>query len=111
MTSTDVLPRPNAPPRAHRKAATTDREAAEFIASCFSCLEQIEQLTGRKTQHIAEIMADALGVLPPPPPRGLDRQFAISAGILALGLVIGAAISAAPLFRSTALQLRAANVR
>ena len=103
MTSTDVLSRPSAPPRTHRKAATTDLEAAEFVASGFSCREQIEQLTGRKTQHIAEIMADALGVLPPPPPRGLDRQFAISAGILALGLVIGAAISAAPLFRSTAL--------
>ena len=81
---------------------------AAIVASGFSCREQIEQLTGRKTRHLAEIMADALGVLPPPPPpRGLDRQFAIGAGILALGLVIGVAFSAAPLFRSTALQLRA----
>jgi Fe-S oxidoreductase len=84
---------------------------AAIVASGFSCREQIEQLTGRKTQHIAEIMADALGVLPPPPPRGLDRQFAIGAGILALGVAVGIAFSAAPLFRSTALQLRAANVR
>lgn len=110
MTINDTIAHPAAH-RIHRKAATTDPEAAEFLASGFSCREQIEQLTGRKTQHIAEIMADALGVLPPPPARGLDRQFAISAGVLALGLVIGAAISAAPLFRSTALQLRAANGR
>src|SRR5205085_10546029 len=51
-----------------------------IVASGFSCREQIEQLTGRKTQHVAEIMADALSVLPPPsPPLGLDRQFAIEA--------------------------------
>jgi Fe-S oxidoreductase len=89
----------------------TEPDAA-IVASGFSCREQIEQLTGRKTQHIAEIMVEALGVLPPPsPPRGLDRQFAIAAGVLAFGVVIGAALSAAPLVRSTALQLRAANVR
>jgi hypothetical protein len=85
---------------------------AAIVASGFSCREQIEQLTGRKTRHVAEMMADALGVLqPPPPPHGLDRQFAIGAGILTLCFVIGAAFSAAPLFRSTALQVRAANVR
>src|SRR5205823_9692578 len=31
---------------------------AAIVASGFSCREQIEQLTGRKTQHIAEIMAE-----------------------------------------------------
>jgi hypothetical protein len=93
MTVTETLHRRAAAPRTRRKAATSDREAAEFVA-------------------YPERKADALGVLPPPPPpRGLDRQFAIAAGILALGVVIGAAFSAAPLVRSTALQLRAANVR
>ena len=93
MTVTETLHRPAAAPRTRRKAATSDREAAEFVA-------------------YPERKADALGVLPPPPPpRGLDRQFAIAAGILAFGFVIGAALSAAPLVRSTALQLRAANVR
>ncbi|TMJ62441.1 MAG: FAD-binding oxidoreductase [Alphaproteobacteria bacterium] len=82
-----------------------------IVASGFSCREQIEQLTGRKTRHIAEVAAEALGVLPPAPPRSLDRQWAIAGGVLALGFAIGAAFSAAPLFRSTALQLRASNTR
>jgi Fe-S oxidoreductase len=76
-----------------------------IVASGFSCREQIEQLTGRKTQHIAEMMADALGVLPPPPPpRPLDRQFAVAASVLALGVVVGAA-----LIFAARLQLRAAT--
>jgi Fe-S oxidoreductase len=66
---------------------------AAIVASGFSCREQIEQLTGRQTKHIAELMADALGVLPPPPPpRGFDRQFAIGAGI-ALGAIVLAALT------------------
>src|SRR5918911_3306656 len=32
MTITDIVHRPAAPPRVYRKASTTDREAAEFIA-------------------------------------------------------------------------------
>jgi hypothetical protein len=56
-------------------------------------------------------MANALGVLPPPPPRAPDRQFAIGIGILALGVAVGFEFSAAPLFRGTALQLRAASAR
>ena len=136
MTITDVLHRPAAPPRARRKASTSDREAAEFIAyperksaalaralsreiagevrfsSGDRALYATDGLTGRKTQHVAEVMADALGVLPPPPPpRAPDRQFAAAVGVLALGLVIGATLSAAPLFRGTRLQLRAASVR
>ena len=71
---------------------------AAIVASGFSCREQIEQLTGRKTQHLAEIMADALGVLPPPPPpRAPDRQFAIAAvaiaGVALAGLALAAVTS------------------
>src|SRR6185437_7047329 len=65
-----------------------------IIASGFSCREQIEQLSGRKTHHVAEAVAEALGVLPPPPPpRGLDRQFAIAAGAVTGGIVLAVVIS------------------
>ncbi|MBV9586254.1 MAG: FAD-binding oxidoreductase [Alphaproteobacteria bacterium] len=68
-----------------------------IVASGFSCREQIEQLTGRKTQHLAEIMADALGVLPPPlpPARNFGRQLAIAGGIVAGGFVLAALTSRA----------------
>jgi Fe-S oxidoreductase len=34
--------------------------ATLVLANGFSCREQIEQGTGRQTQHIAEVLADAL---------------------------------------------------
>jgi hypothetical protein len=70
---------------------------AAIVASGFSCREQIEQLTGRKTRHLAEIMADALAVLPPPPPpsRNWGRQLAIAGGIAVAGLALAALTSRA----------------
>ncbi|MBV9150542.1 MAG: hypothetical protein JO204_02065 [Alphaproteobacteria bacterium] len=70
---------------------------AAIVASGFSCREQIEQLTGRKTLHLAEMMADALGVLPPPlpPARNFGRQLAIAGGIVAGGFVLAALTSRA----------------
>ena len=70
---------------------------AVIVASGFSCREQIEQLTGRKTQHVAEIMADALGVLPPSPPpsRNFGRQLAIAGGVAAGAFVLAALTSRA----------------
>jgi hypothetical protein len=68
---------------------------ATVIASGFSCREQIEQLTGHKTRHLSEVMAEAMGVLPPPAPpsRGLGRQLAIAGGILAGGFLLAALTS------------------
>jgi Fe-S oxidoreductase len=80
-----------------------------IVASGFSCREQIEQLTGRKTQHLAEIMADALGVLPPPPPpRALDRQFAIGIGV-AIGGVALAGLALAVVTSRAAASYHAGN--
>jgi FAD/FMN-containing dehydrogenase/Fe-S oxidoreductase len=68
---------------------------ATVIASGFSCREQIEQLTGRKTRHLSEAMAEAMGVLPAPmPPSGnLGRQLAIAGGVLAGGFALAALAS------------------
>ena len=64
--------------------------AQTVIASGFSCREQIEQLTGRSTRHLSEVVAEAMGVLPAPaPPAGkFGRQLAIAGGILAGGIAL-----------------------
>jgi Fe-S oxidoreductase len=36
---------------------------AVILANGFSCREQIEQCTGRKTMHIAELLAGSLGAI------------------------------------------------
>jgi len=65
---------------------------AVIVASGFSCREQIEQLTGRKTRHLSEVMAEAMGVLPAPlpPSDNLGRQLAIAGGVLAGGFALAA---------------------
>jgi FAD/FMN-containing dehydrogenase/Fe-S oxidoreductase len=65
---------------------------AMVVASGFSCREQIEQLTGRKTRHLSEVMAEAMGVLPAPlpPSDNLGRQLAIAGGVLAGGFALAA---------------------
>jgi Fe-S oxidoreductase len=55
------------------------------IASGFSCREQIEQLTGRETRHVAEILARSMGFFPPPPPPRPPNY-----GLLAAGVAVGA---------------------
>jgi Fe-S oxidoreductase len=63
---------------------------AAILANGFSCREQIEQLSGRPTRHIAEIVAEAMGVAPSPlPPPSRRRQFAIAGGVLGAGLALG----------------------
>lgn len=41
-------------------------DQAAILANGFSCREQIEQLTGRATRHVAELLADALNSESPP---------------------------------------------
>jgi Fe-S oxidoreductase len=56
---------------------------AVVLANGFSCREQIEQLAGRETRHLAELMAERLGfaVERPAPPRvRAGRLLAIGAG-------------------------------
>jgi len=85
---------------------------AVIVASGFSCREQIEQLTGRKTQHVAEVMADALGIVPsPPPPHNFGRQLAIAGGIAVAGLTLAALTSrAAASYRAGDMGVRRENL-
>jgi hypothetical protein len=63
------------------------------LANGFSCREQIEQLSGRKTRHIAEAIAEAMEIpVEPIPP-------ASSAGAAAL-LAAGGAVAGSLLLRA-----------
>ena len=64
--------------------------ARRIVADGFSCREQIEQLTGRKTQHIAEVVADAWGIAPPsPPPPSRAPQLFAAGALVGAGLALG----------------------
>jgi Fe-S oxidoreductase len=66
---------------------------AVVVANGFSCREQIEQLTGRPTRHIAEMAASALGFPPTTmPPASRSRQLATIAvaGVIGVGFLFTA---------------------
>jgi FAD/FMN-containing dehydrogenase/Fe-S oxidoreductase len=64
--------------------------SARVIADGFSCREQIEQGSGRATQHLAEAVAEGMGFAPADV-SAADRRLA-AAGLLAAGLLAGAAV-------------------
>ncbi len=64
---------------------------ALVLADGFSCREQIEQGAGRKTQHLAELIAEAMGhpARQMATGRNLGRELLIVGGSIAAGLLIG----------------------
>lgn len=71
------------------------------LANGFSCREQIEQGSARKTQHLAEVIAEAIGLdltaeLGSVTPRWTPaaRWWAIAGGTFVLGFAAGALLSA-----------------
>jgi FAD/FMN-containing dehydrogenase/Fe-S oxidoreductase len=67
-------------------------EQALVLANGFSCREQIEQALPRRTRHIAELVAEAMGfpVRAPVPMRNGRNDLLIAGGAVAAGLLIGA---------------------
>ena len=65
---------------------------ALVIAGGFSCREQIEQLSGRPTRHLAEIIAEGMGFSPPQPPRMALGDMLLAAGGVAAGGLLAAAL-------------------
>jgi FAD/FMN-containing dehydrogenase/Fe-S oxidoreductase len=63
---------------------------ARIIANGFSCREQIEQGSGRATQHLAETLAEAMRIPAADVPVATSRIAA--AGLVAAGLLAGAAL-------------------
>jgi FAD/FMN-containing dehydrogenase/Fe-S oxidoreductase len=64
---------------------------ALVVANGFSCREQIEQLNGRETKHIAELLAEAMGFStrrPAAPPTTGDLLLAAGGAVLA-GALLG----------------------
>jgi FAD/FMN-containing dehydrogenase/Fe-S oxidoreductase len=67
-----------------------------IITNGFSCREQIEQLTGRKTTHLAEVIAEAIGRRDDAPPvrsrgRTKDRRPLRTAAVVGSAAVLGLA--------------------
>ena len=60
-----------------------------ILADGFSCREQIEQATGRRTLHLADLLAGALGRAPAPPARA-ERRPEIALLLFTVGLGLGA---------------------
>ena len=64
---------------------------AIVLANGFSCREQIEQLGGRQTWHIAELVAEALGFSVPAREEAADgKAVLVAGGMLAAGALLGA---------------------
>jgi hypothetical protein len=64
---------------------------ALVLADGFSCREQIEGLSGRRTRHMAEILALSLGFAAPRDEAAGTAKAALAAGgILTAGAVLGA---------------------
>jgi FAD/FMN-containing dehydrogenase/Fe-S oxidoreductase len=74
-------------PRLHEAEA-----GAVVVANGFSCREQIEQLSGRPTRHVAEVAAAALGfpVREVPRARAKPQRLLMASAVLAAGAVLGA---------------------
>ena len=72
------------------RLARAERDAV-IVVNGFSCREQIEQLTGRPTRHIAEVLADAMGVATPPVllPPSRARQLAAAGVVVGTGVLLG----------------------
>jgi hypothetical protein len=70
-----------------------------IVASGYSCREQIEQLTGRETRHVVEIVAQAMGFPPSlPPPR--TPNYGLRTAGAAVGIGAGFALGAWAIRRS-----------
>jgi FAD/FMN-containing dehydrogenase/Fe-S oxidoreductase len=72
-------------------------EDAVVLADGFSCREQIEQATGRPTKHLAEVIAEGMGLAPGGALAAFaakkhERQLVAAGGALALTGIVGAAL-------------------
>jgi FAD/FMN-containing dehydrogenase/Fe-S oxidoreductase len=78
-------------------------DAATFVvANGFSCREQIEQGSSRRTRHLADVLAEAIGVAVDEEVRSdgraPSRGLLLAGGALALGLAAGVFMASRPAF-------------